>query len=162
MYLGITKHFWLIDNLIFYNTLFVSWFYQLRGGKTFPCPNLETVCLHPPPSLCGRPCTQVNAYYQSVALENIECDYTWKKYFKYTFEKVFVIVFKMLYKHTLILALRILLKSILPNAGCSPSCLTSPESLLTFLRKTTGAFAGSLNRSHRASFSQTSHLICSH
>ena len=46
MYLGVTKHFWLID-LIRYNTLFAVWSCQLRGGLS-PWPNLETVCLHPP------------------------------------------------------------------------------------------------------------------
>jgi len=77
---------------------------------------------------------------------------------------VFMLVFKMLYKQTRILVglLLIHLKK-LPDAGCSPSCWKSPESfLLTFLRKTTGAFAGTLKRIHRASFSQTSHFICVH
>jgi len=52
--LGFTKHFWLIDNLICYNSVIQRSWVDLTssgGGEDFPpCPNLETVCV------CGRPC----------------------------------------------------------------------------------------------------------
>ena len=45
--LGFTKHFWLIDNLIFYNSVIqCSRLILPAQGEDFPrCPNFETVCL---------------------------------------------------------------------------------------------------------------------
>ena len=47
----ITKHLWLIDNIVFYNTVIQRSLVDLTssaGKDSPPWPNLETVCLHPP------------------------------------------------------------------------------------------------------------------
>jgi len=68
MYLGVTKHFWLIDNLVYNKGLWVD-LTSSGGGDFPPWPNLETVCLHSP--LCERPWAEMTSKVFSAWLQLI-------------------------------------------------------------------------------------------